>query len=95
LGESYPNPFNSSVTIEYSVGVGDVIAARGGGMRLEIFDISGQRVRRLAVPPISSGSFQAVWDGRNDTGAPVGTGVYLYQLRVDHRTEARRMLLLR
>lgn len=95
LQASYPNPFNSTATIDYSVGVENVISAHDGRMRLEIFDVAGQKVRLLALLPAASGTFQAVWDGRSDAGFPVSSGVYFYRLRVGNRAESRRMLLLR
>jgi hypothetical protein len=95
LQASYPNPFNSTATIDYSVGVENVISAHDGRMLLEILDVAGQKVRLLALLPAASGIFQAVWDGRSDAGFPVSSGVYFYRLRVGNRAESRRMLLLR
>ncbi|MFP6642199.1 MAG: immune inhibitor A domain-containing protein [Candidatus Latescibacterota bacterium] len=95
LQGSYPNPFNGTATIEYSVGVENVISANDGRMLLEIFDVAGQKVRVLAVLAAASGEFRAVWDGRNDDGLPVSSGVYLYRLQVGQKAESRRLLLLR
>ena len=64
-------------------------------MLLEIFDVAGQKVRVLAVLPAACGEFRAVWDGRNDDGLPVSSGVYLYRLQVGQKAESRRLLLLR
>ena len=64
-------------------------------MRLEIFGVSGQRVRLLVDGPLAAGEHRRVWDGRDEGGRPVGSGLYLCRLRVGERTETCKLLLVR
>lgn len=95
LQSRYPNPFNSGVTIEFAVGVDQVVANFDGRMRLDIYSINGQRVCTLVDRPAAAGTFQATWNGRGDDGAALSTGVYLYRLVVGRRSDSGRMMLLR
>lgn len=70
---AYPNPFNGRTVLAYEL-------ERAGDVRLAVFDISGRRVRTLATGAKERGLHEAVWDGRNDTGGGVPSGVYFYQL---------------
>jgi hypothetical protein len=88
LEQNYPNPFNPSTTIEVKTG----IAAKA---ELVIFNVAGQKVRTLFSGTISSGTSQFVWNGRNDAGAQLGSGVYFYQLRMNGKSETRSMLLVK
>ena len=86
---AYPNPFNAVVTIPFEL-------HRGlGRLELAIFDSLGRRVRMLATASHSAGRHSYTWDGRNQDGATVGTGTYLVQLRVDDRTLAQKVLLVK
>ncbi|MDH5268447.1 MAG: C25 family cysteine peptidase [Candidatus Krumholzibacteria bacterium] len=90
LGQNYPNPFNPVTTIEYWV---------PGGIRnavsLVIYDVRGARVRTLVDGEKAAGRYAAQWDGRNDAGAPVGSGVYFYRMSAGSFQDARRMVLLK
>jgi hypothetical protein len=77
---NFPNPFNPSTTIEYSV------PARGR-VALRVYAVNGTLVRTLIDGVESAGSRRATWDGRDDRGIPVASGVYL--LRIDSAGEAR------
>lgn len=75
VGPCSPNPFNPRTTIQYGV------AARGPA-RLALYDVRGRRVRLLLdLPDLAPGVYRAVWDGRDDQGREVASGVYLSQLR--------------
>jgi hypothetical protein len=88
LLQNYPNPFNPSTTIKYSL-------AEDTFVRLEIFNLKGQRVGSLVDGSRAKGTHTAVWDGRDDNGRSVASGVYFYRLTTaKHRIE-RRMLLLK
>jgi len=67
---SYPNPFNTDTRIEITM-------ARAGHLKVEIFDAAGRRVRSLWEGEASFGKQFVVWDGGNDKGNPVASGVYL------------------
>jgi hypothetical protein len=80
----YPNPFNASVTLELQLHeVGKLI----------IYDTLGRRVRDLGTLPI--GSARRLWNGRDDEGRAVGSGVYLAVLQSPHSRQVQRLALLR
>ena len=88
LLQNYPNPFNPSTTIEFT------LPSRGTA-RLEIFDALGQRVARLWDAPLAAGNHRLQWDGRDERGRPLGSGVYFYRLHSGELDRVRRMVLLR
>ena len=88
LGQNYPNPFNPSTIIPYQVST----VAR---VRLEVFNVLGQRVATLVDEERLAGVHTAVWDATDAAGRAVGAGVYFYRLRsAGHPTLTRRMVLL-
>jgi len=88
LRPNYPNPFNPSTTISYQV-------PRQSDVRIEIYNILGQKVRLLLNDRREPGVYQAVWDGRNDGGVQVGNGVYLYRMVAGDFIQARKMILMK
>lgn len=96
LSQSYPNPFNPSTTISYQV-------PRRSEVQIEIYNTLGQKVRTLLNARKEPGTYQAIWDGRNDSGVQVGSGVYLYRMAAgDPSTgsgqgfvQTRKMILLK
>jgi len=88
LLHNYPNPFNSSTTIRYQ------LPARMD-VSLKIFDITGHEIRTLVKETLNAGEHSVTWNGTNNLGIPVSSGIYLYQLKAGNRTESRRMLLLK
>ena len=88
LQQNYPNPFNPQTTIAYDL-------PEATQMRLVIYDMLGQVVRTLVDETQSAGSKRVIWDGRNEFGKQVSTGVYLYQLQVGRQQLVRRMVLQR
>jgi hypothetical protein len=88
LSQNYPNPFNPVTTIEYSIS-GKVF------VDLMIFDVSGRRVRTLVSEKQLPGGYSVVWDGRNDGGRPVASGVYFYRLDADKNSSVKKMVILR
>ena len=85
LGQNSPNPFNARTAIELRI--------PAEYMTLDIFNLGGQRVYSTEI---SRGTTRTTWDGTNQEGSPVASGVYLYRLRDDYRTwEVKRMLLIR
>ena len=64
-------------------------------MNLAVYNSLGQKVRVLADGPRSAGVHAVMWDGRDDAGQPVSSGVYLCGLEAGGRCETKRMLLLR
>ena len=73
LSQNYPNPFNPSTSISYDI----PFASR---VTMKIFDVTGRQVRTLVDVLLHAGYHTAVWDGRNDAGASVSTGMYIYRI---------------
>ena len=88
LGQNQPNPFNPTTTIQF------VLPSRDH-VRLAIYAPDGRLVRTLLSDVRSQGRSEAAWDGRDDHGAMVGSGVYFYQLRAGNFIESRKMVLLK
>ena len=88
LAENYPNPFNPETTITYDV-------AKAGTVRLSVYALTGQLVRTLMDGERSAGSYSVVWDGRDDAGRDVASGVYLCRMEAGHYRAVRKMLLVR
>ena len=93
LLRNYPNPFNPETWIPYQL-------AESAEVILTIYDMNGQLIRRLAVGHQAAGMYQSrsravYWDGRNQLGEPVASGLYFYTLTADDFTETRRMLILK
>jgi len=88
LAQNFPNPFNPSTTIAFAL-------AQDGPARLAVYDLSGRLVRTLVDGPLARGAHTATWDGRDDAGRGVASGIYVYRLRAGGRDEARRMALLK
>ncbi len=86
---NYPNPFNARTVIRFSL-------TQPTSVRLGVYDLLGQKVRNLVKAEIASGNHRVVWDGRNETGREVSSGVYLMRLIGDHGgVQTRKMVLLR
>ena len=88
LTQNYPNPFNPSTQITYQI-------AAPGDVALVVFNSLGQSVRTLQVGYQAAGKFKVAWDGRDDAGHAVSSGVYLYRLVSQGSVQTRRMLLLK
>ena len=86
---NYPNPFNSSTTIRYSLPV------LKKNVRVMIFNILGQPVKILLDSEQNSGYHEIVWDGSNDFGVQVPSGVYFYRIKAGNFKEQKKLLLLR
>ena len=90
---NYPNPFNPETWIPYQL-------AESADVTLTIYDTNGGLVRRLAVGHQTAGMYRsrsraAYWDGRNQLGEPVVSGLYFYTLTAGEFMETRRMLILK
>lgn len=88
LSQNYPNPFNPTTTIRYSL-------SHLSRVKVEVFNIVGQRVRTLVDQIEKAGSHTLLWNGTDDSGTPVATGVYLYRFQTDSFTQTKKMLLIR
>jgi hypothetical protein len=88
LDSNYPNPFFSSTTIRFELPVNSKVT-------LEIYDIHGRRVCTLINKSMSAGGFSATWDGIDETGNMVPSGIYFCVLNTEHARENRKMVLMR
>jgi len=89
LYENYPNPFNPETVIRYELN-------EGGSVRLSVYNILGRKVVDLVEGLQTSGVYNVTWDGRDDQGYFVASGIYLYRLTMDGRmSQARVMTLLK
>ena len=88
LEQNYPNPFNSSTTLRYWL-------QRAGWVRLDLFDLQGQRIRTLVDRRLAAGAYQAQWDGLDRSGAAVAGGVYLARMKTEGRQQMRKVLLVK
>ncbi len=88
LSQNYPNPFNPTTKIEFTL-------AKSGFVTLQIYDVRGRKVRTLVSEELSSGYKSVLWDGKNEAGKDVASGVYFYQLKVGDFSEPKKMLLLK
>ena len=67
----------------------------GGFAEIVIYDVRGKRVRTLVSGNVVAGYNEAVWDGRDDSGNRVASGVYLYRLRAGRVVETKKMVMLK
>jgi len=89
LHQNVPNPFNPATVIRYDVPQG------GGWVTLRVFDVAGRHVRTLVDGVETPGEKRATWDGRNNRGSRVATGVYFYSMQAPGFVETRKMVLLK
>ena len=88
LAPNYPNPFNASTTLPYSVGIpGDII--------IDIYDLSGQRIRRLVDAYHGVGQYTISWDGRDERSAMSSSGMYIVSIRGDRVLSTRKIMLMK
>ena len=87
LSQNYPNPFNATTMIDFNTA--------GGKTRLEIYDLTGALVKTLVDGNIKAGNYSIVWDGANNSGNIVASGIYFYRLSVPDGQRIMRMTLLK
>jgi len=104
LYQNYPNPFNPVTSIRFAVGRRQREAADGGQRTangsfahatLTIYNILGRRVRTLVDELKRPGDYKVFWDGKDDRGKDVSSGIYFYVLEGDNYRETRKMTLLK
>ena len=89
LSQNYPNPFNPETTIRYDLSSDAIVS-------LTVYNIMGQVVRKLVDgESLAAGQYQAVWNGRNESGVGVASGMYFYLLHAGDYVAKRKMVLLR
>ncbi len=88
LGSNYPNPFNPETTISYSV-------EKAGKVTLEIYNILGQKVKTLVNDTKDAGSHNVVWNGKDQSGNKVSSGVYFYRMKNGTYSKTNKMILMK
>lgn len=88
LAQNYPNPFNPSTSIAFQIGESGLVA-------LEIFDASGRLVKTLVNENRAAGNYTERWDGRNNIGQQVSSGIYFYQINAGSFRQVKKMILLK
>ena len=85
---NYPNPFNPSTTIRYQLPMASTV-------RLDVYDVLGQKVRTLMHGEQVAGVHRAVWDSRDNRGKLVAAGTYFYRLEARDFTQVRKLMLVK
>ncbi len=89
LSRNYPNPFNPSTQIGFRI-------ANLGFVELKIYDVLGSEITTLVQEDLAPGNYEVQWNGTNDAGQQVASGVYLYRLRVGNNfVQTRKMMLMK
>ncbi len=88
LHQNYPNPFNPTTRIDFGL-------IKNSKVKLEIFNILGQRIKTLINTSLAAGVHTAFWDGKNEVGKLTATGLYFYRLSADKFVKTKKMILIR
>jgi len=88
LQANFPNPFNPETTISFSI-------KEAGDVKLEVFNIRGQKVKTIIDNELSADNHQVVWNGKDDRGKSVSSGIYFYKIKTAHYTATRKMILMK
>jgi len=88
LGQNFPNPFNPSTEIRFAL-------KEAGRVELSIYNVIGQKVKTLADREFPAGEYSLSWDGRDERGLALSSGVYFYQLSAKNFLETRKMVLIK
>lgn len=95
LGQNYPNPFNPATSIPFQVNSSQLMVHSPIHTTLIIYNILGQRVRTLIEEELTPGRYEVIWDGKDDKGRELTSGVYFYRLETGGFKETKKMVLLR
>ncbi len=88
LYQNYPDPFNSETKIQFDL-------SRTSNIRIDIFNISGHRIRTLVNEERQAGSYSVAWRGRTESGEIAPSGVYIYRMKAGDFEKSRKLLLLK
>ena len=88
LEQNYPNPFNPSTTIKYQI-------PADANVNLVIYNVQGQQIRTLVAKEQKAGYYNVVWDGRNEAGQTVSSGLYLYRVQAGSFVATHKMLMIK
>jgi len=88
LGQNYPNPFNPSTTIEFRM-------SEASNVSVKVYNVLGQVVKTLVNGTLPSGTHHVTWDARDEAGAPVSSGLYLYRMETTGFTATKTLVLMK
>ncbi len=88
LYNNYPNPFNPSTNIAFEIASAEFVSLR-------VFNINGEMVRTLINENLPPGRFEKVWDGKDEFGVSVSSGIYIYRLVAGQFDKSARMILMK
>jgi hypothetical protein len=88
LRQNYPNPFNPTTVIQYAL-------PKTSEVKIQIYNILGQKVRNLVDEPQKPGYKMIHWDGKDDSGKEVSSGVYFYRIEAGNFVKCKKMILLK
>jgi len=88
LYANYPNPFNPATNIKFDL-------KKNAHVSLVVYNMLGQQIKTLVNSPKLSGHHAIHWDGTNDQGAKVTSGIYFYQFKADGYTKTNKMILMK
>ena len=88
LSQNHPNPFNVSTQISYTL-------PEDVEVKIEVYNVRGQRVKQFDLGLQPAGYKTLIWEGRNQNGDAVSSGIYFYRIKAGEFVETRRMTLLK
>jgi hypothetical protein len=88
LGNNYPNPFNPTTTFNFSI-------AKSGLVRIAVYNVLGQKIKTLIDKQMQAGNYKATWDGTDNFGSHVSSGVYFYRLESHSFSVTKKMILMK
>ncbi|KAA3601521.1 MAG: T9SS C-terminal target domain-containing protein [Calditrichaeota bacterium] len=88
LKQNFPNPFNPTTKINFDLPISSKV-------KLEIFNLLGQKVRTLVDRKINAGFNSVTWNGKNDFGNQVSSGIYIYKIQTEDFTQSKKMVFLK
>ncbi|MFC1551440.1 FlgD immunoglobulin-like domain containing protein [Candidatus Latescibacterota bacterium] len=91
LFDAYPNPFNTNTTLSFRVGT----ASSPQRVQVNVYSMNGQRVRKLKNEMHETGIYQVVWDGRDDSGQTLSSGMYFFRMTADNVRYTKKMILIK
>jgi hypothetical protein len=88
LSDAYPNPFNPETKIDFMI-------SKSANVKLSIFNILGQKVKTLVNQEMNPGTYSATWNGKDESGNQVSSGVYLYSLETESFKTTKKVMLMK
>ena len=88
LQKNYPNPFNPETTIHYSL-------REAGPVKIEVYNIKGQLVRYLVNELKNAGNYTVIWNGKDEQGKNVSSGIYFYRMQTKNYSSTQKMMLMK